>query len=78
MSLTTFLQGFWDISDGWFNNCDRPRNGPGSSDNPSRQGTVQSVLLITPVRHPKEALAKTPKSDGLYSKQMGHTKMIRK
>lgn len=78
-TLTTCLQGFWDISDGWFNNCERPRYGDGSSDKPALQGSVQSVLLVTPVRHPKKALAKgQPNIRGLYTRQISNVKTMRK
>jgi hypothetical protein len=66
------------MTDGWFNNCERPRFGPESSNKPNQQGSVQSVLLITPVRHPKKALSKAPGTRGLYSRQVTHLRTMRK
>ncbi|KAH6669417.1 hypothetical protein B0J14DRAFT_703371 [Halenospora varia] len=39
---------FWDMTGGYFGDCDKPRWGPNASG--KHQGSVASVLIVTPVR----------------------------
>ncbi len=42
-----------DFQDGgWFNNCELPRFGPGTPDDPELQGSVAPILIISPIRRP--------------------------
>jgi hypothetical protein len=42
------------MSSGFFNNCDIPRTGPGASNDPELQGSVASIVVVTPVRSQDE------------------------
>lgn len=37
---------------GWFNNCELPRYGEGAPSDPELQGSVSSILIISPHRRP--------------------------
>ncbi|CAL3972415.1 unnamed protein product [Diplocarpon coronariae] len=57
--VATFLIGnyinHWDMTGtihggGWFNNCERPRFGPDAPTDPDNQGSVASVVVVSPFR----------------------------
>lgn len=66
------------MTDGWYNKCERPRFGPRSSDKEEEQGSVSPVVVVTPVRHPSEALTMRPKGHGLYTIQVQNIRKMSK
>lgn len=47
------LQDTWDMTEGFFHNCERPRVGEGASKDPFEQGAVAPIVMVTPVRREK-------------------------
>jgi hypothetical protein len=45
------MKDTWDMTKGFFHNCEKPRTGDGASTDPFEQGSVAPIVMVTPVRH---------------------------
>ena len=54
------------MTDGFFKNCDRPLDGPNEERDPALQGSVASVVVVTPIRNQNGKANYTQQVDNLY------------
>jgi hypothetical protein len=44
------MKDTWDMTEGFFHNCEKPRTGDAAPKDPFEQGSVAPIVMVTPVR----------------------------